>query len=399
MFISTKLKCRLFSTMMLFAAVVSTSCTYAPDEVASDLVSIALESIELTNGSGSSKVVYTAAVGTEWSAEITEGGDFLSFSINSTVAEIGGDVLSAGNNALYFYFSSNNTGEDRTANIRFEIAGSVPVDLSVRQLSASSVNYPYSNGDVPRWYEIPTKIESDSYLYVTHRAALDDEYSTKVRNFSLCFDVDNYAALWVAYPYHDIYDGDSGRIESWAYDPLIPTAYQANLSGSYGNSGGNSYDRGHQIASNDRQGSAEMNEQTFYFSNMTPQLGSLNQQKWATLETTVRKQVCSDTLYVVTGAYYKSILGYSTDSSGKYCPIPSAYYKVLVRTRYGNTGKTISECSDSDLQAIGYWAENKFYSTNIEPVSVASIEELTGFNFFPDVSATVKATYNEIDWL
>lgn len=384
---------------LLFVATVTlSSCaTVASEEYDSPTQKVEIGAVELGDGSGSNKITYMAQVATKWSAEITEGSDFLSFSINSTLTEADGYVLSSGSNVLYFYYKSNSSGIDRTANIRFTIEGSEPLDLAVRQLSTSSVNYPYSNGSTPRWVEIPTKVESDDYLYVVHRTTLDD--SSEVRNFSMCFDTNNYAALWVAYPYHSIYDGDSGRVEAWGYDPLIPTAYQANLSSSYGSYGGNSYDRGHQIASNDRQATEEMNKQTFYYSNMTPQLGTLNQQKWATLETTVRKQICSDTLYVVTGADFRSLVGYSTDSSSKRCPIPGAYYKVLLRTRMGNTGKTISECDDSELQAIGYWAEHRFYSTAITPVSVKYIEQQTGFNFFPGVSDDVKSTYNESDWL
>lgn len=135
---------------------------------------------------------------------------------------------------------------------------------------------------------------------------------------------------------------------------------------------------------------------------MTPQLNRLNQDMWANLEAKVRTYMCNDTLYVVTGCYYATTSTTTTDKSGMVCPIPTNYFKVLLRTVSGNTGKRIKDCSASELKSIGFWVEQKSYG-DIEPprsicMSVAEIEDKTGFTFFPQVPEEVKQQNNPSQW-
>ncbi len=388
------LRALLLSTLILTSC--SSTTTNGLDEEVTgpseQYVEISVTEVSETSGNG--KITYSAEQGTAWSAKIVEGDDFCSFAFKSQVTQTSGTVATSGvNNTLYFYYDENDYPYDRQATITFTFEGSAAVEFVVKQLSVESADSPYSGSDntSPRWFELPTKVDDSNYLYVTHSTELN---SSTVRNFSLCFDIESRAAAWVAYPFHTVYDGGVGRNERWTYDPKIPSDYQADLSSSYD---GN-YDRGHQMASADRQATVEMNRQTFYFSNMTPQLNTLNQQKWATLEGMVRDQVCADTLYVVTGADYSSNLGYTTDASGNRCAIPNAYFKVLLRTTQGNSGKAISECSATELQAIGFWLEHRKYDAVPDPVSVKEIETKTGFNFFPSIPEEVKASYKSSQW-
>ncbi|MFR9649517.1 MAG: DNA/RNA non-specific endonuclease [Rikenellaceae bacterium] len=276
--------------------------------------------------------------------------------------------------------SDDNSTEDDTEQISgVDEAESVEVEDSQEVLTA--------------WYELPASNNDSRYQYVTHYTQLDS--GVDVRNFSLCYDTKSAGAAWIAYPYHEIYDGDSGRSSSWSSDPLIDDELQPYLKSSYPNS---LYDRGHQIPSADRQATSDMNKQTFYYSNSTPQLARLNQQKWASLEEQVRNQVCSDTLYVVTGAHYLNSTQTTSDSAGKEVAIPTAYFKVLLRTRSGSSGRSIGECDDSELKSIGFWVEHQYYSTLPAPVSVEQIEELSGFTLFPHVSKSVKQQANIEDW-
>jgi endonuclease G len=173
------------------------------------------------------------------------------------------------------------------------------------------------------------------------------------------------------------------------------------------------YDRGHQIPAADRKCSQEMMDQTFYATNMTPQQANFNQKKWGALEGKVRNMICSDTLYVVTGAYFEgehhsSIYKQTNDRSGNVCPTPTYYYKALLRTKKGNTGKRIDQISDaSQLRAIAFWMEHADTGndTNIKAtdcISVAELEEITGFTFFPmlddAIEAEVKRTAVASEW-
>lgn len=134
-------------------------------------------------------------------------------------------------------------------------------------------------------------------------------------NYTLLYDKNKVCALWVAYSFDstDHTDQSVGRQapSSWPYDPGLDESWQPNLkNGSYrADSQGQSYSRGHQCASEDRQTTVYENNMTFYASNMTPQNQSLNGGNWGTLELRVQTlgNACSsnEKLYVVTGPLFE----------------------------------------------------------------------------------------------
>ncbi|MCB7181542.1 DNA/RNA non-specific endonuclease, partial [Longicatena sp. 210702-DFI.1.213] len=69
----------------------------------------------------------------------------------------------------------------------------------------------------------------------------------------------------------------------------------------------------------------------------------------ATLEGKVRSYSCSDTLYVVTGAYFGPGATTTTDGVGSSVPVPTNYFKVLLRTKSGSTNKKVQDCSPNEL--------------------------------------------------
>lgn len=241
-----------------------------------------------------------------------------------------------------------------------------------------------------RWFETPVITESQlaQYEYITHYT--DTKYTGSnsswgsVRNYSMLYDTDLKIAYWVAYPLCGYYLGDSGRTDAWDFDPSIPNGLQANLG-----KGFSGYDRGHQIPSGDRTGSRSMNTATFYYTNMTPQIGKgLNQTIWADLEGAVRGWSSGvDTLYVVTGAMpvtqTDKNITYVEDNSGKDVAVPKYYFKALAR-RISSTGS---------YQTIAFKMDQKRYSGNDYAqcaLSVNELEEITGFTFFPNIDDQYK---------
>ena len=201
---------------------------------------------------------------------------------------------------------------------------------------------------------------------------------------------------------HRCYDGGAGRNDSWNYDPQILPSDQPNLGSSYS---GN-YSRGHMIASSDRQVSVAANRQTFYYTNMCPQIqNEFNGGIWQSLEKRVQSYdwICDDTLYVVTGAAMIGDYKYTSTKSGQKVAVPTHFYKVLARSRGGNTGKALGELGDEQVKCVGFWLDHFGYGTKDkisrnEMVSVAEIERLTGFTFFPELSDEVKSSYEPSDW-
>lgn len=247
------------------------------------------------------------------------------------------------------------------------------------------------------WAELPaydTSVTEISH-FITDIAKTVDGYD--VRNFALGYDKQKKAALWAAYPLHESYynpDGASTE-RSYSADPTIGTTEQMV--------GGVSapYNRGHQIPNADRKVSNLANKQISYFSNMTPQNSNFNSGVWGTLEGKVRNNVCADTLYVVTGCYFDSGYTKTIDNGGNECPVPTHYYKVLLRTRSGTSGKSVSNCMASELQCIGFWyvhAESSGQTAAECATSVTDIEQKTGITFFANVPSAPKESYSSADW-
>ena len=232
------------------------------------------------------------------------------------------------------------------------------------------------------WLETPqlTQQTMTKCMYVVHYMPNDKN----ARNYSMLYDTIQKLAYWVAYPLCTSHTGSSGYSGAWDYDPQIKPELQPCLENSF-----NGYDRGHQIPSGDRTCDRTTNITTFYYTNMTAQVGKgMNQTIWANLENQIRSWRSGvDTLYVVTGAMIKTLtdqnISYVKDNNGKNVAKPKYYFKVLAR-RIGGA-----------YQTIGFRMENRVYSNsdyNACRVTVADLERETGFTFFPNIPQETKNT-------
>ena len=238
--------------------------------------------------------------------------------------------------------------------------------------------------DIPGgWLELPATDDPDLY-FITH----DMERGGKtVRNYSYYYSPDDRIAVWVAYPLNKgLIGGSFGRTDEWVADPKIPTRYQQIIERGY--KGG--YERGHQIPSADRQQSDD-NAQTFYFTNSTPQLGSLNGAAWSSLEGMIRdwsRQV--DTLYVVTGADIQSSTKVAYDNNGNPVTVPVGYFKALLAR--GIEGQSANQTGG--WAGIAFYFEHRSYSNDKSTImeqsmTIDKLERMTGYDFFVNLPARV----------
>ena len=360
-----------------------------------------IKSDEVKGDSKNCAVVLSAQQGTSYTITISSDGDWARFSNKLTTLE---DTMESNNKVVYIYFDKNSSGESRRAEVKVTL-GSQSFNLSFTQHSYDS-SIAYSR----EWAELPVCKEQNNYIFNTHYGTLGTK--NDARNYTYCFDPSVRASLWVAYPLHKAHTTGEGNRNnsSFGYDPKVDDELQAALGrGSYNGS----YDRGHQLPAADRKCSQQMMDQTFYSTNMTPQQANFNQNKWAVLEGKVRNMVCNDTLFVVTGAYFgdqhhSSIASKTTDKLGNNCPTPTHYYKALLRTKKGNTGKRIDQITDaSELRAIVFWLEHEDSGddttiTSADCITVAELEAITGFNFFPmlddSIETQVESTKVASEW-
>lgn len=341
---------------------------------------------------------------------VSQGGDaeWCSFDLNKQVSSAGGNV----GDPAYLYLDKNNSDDDRTARIDVTYTNGYSTSLTLTQRAAGFIDYDRS------WGEQPEYRSDDAYIYKTYYATfVSNQFfpGGKLRNYSVCYDVDRHISHWVAYPiFKKVYETPVlSRVNDFNYDPndqlpVIPTRDQQYI-GTGGNGRGYGawgYDRGHMLPQASRYNNYEPNRMTYYGTNMMPQDSMLNQNIWASLEGKVRAWgglQTYDTLYVVTGAAFKSTK--TIDNANGPIAVPSHCWKVLLRQR-GNQNRQISQFKADELKAIGFVFTNDDAgaATSIESAvrSVKEIEELTGFKFFrnldPAVADAVKSQKNLADW-
>lgn len=341
---------------------------------------------------------------------VSQGGDaeWCSFDLNKQVSSAGGNV----GDPAYLYLNKNNSDDDRTARIDVTYTNGYSTSLTLTQRAAGFIDYDRS------WGEQPEYRSDDAYIYKTYYATfVSNQFfpGGKLRNYSVCYDVDRHISHWVAYPiFKKVYETPVlSRVNDFNYDPndqlpVIPTRDQQYI-GTGGNGRGYGawgYDRGHMLPQASRYNNYEPNRMTYYGTNMMPQNSTLNQNIWASLEGKVRGWgglQTYDTLYVVTGAAFKSTK--TIDNANGPIAVPSHCWKVLLCQR-GNQNRQISQFKADELKAIGFVFTNDDAgaATSIESAvrSVKEIEELTGFKFFrnldPAVADAVKSQKNLADW-
>lgn len=107
--------------------------------------------------------------------------------------------------------------------------------------------------------------------------------------------------------------------------------------------------------------------ETFYLSNMSPQVAGFNRGIWSTMEDKVRKWAVEySMLYVVTGPIFKDNIGVIGEEK---FTVPGYYYKVLF---------------DGQSRMIGLIFQNESSSKSLDQfvVTVDEIEKDTGIDFF-----------------
>ncbi len=247
------------------------------------------------------------------------------------------------------------------------------------------------------WLELPANtLTADNYIY-------DEQKVGTARNYTMSYDTQTYAAMWVAYPLYTATmleeDNTWSRPSNWSYNGHFSSDYQVDIrSKSYGvnwteDYGNELYARGHQIPNADRNNkgvSSNFQAQTFLVTNSTPQIQNrFNGSIWSSLEDGVRAVARgTDTLYVVTGPVFQKVgetktIKYITpqDDTEKSVPVPNYYWKALLKVKW--SGKTVT-----DAMAIGFWYEHKSYplkesySKSDYVVSIEDIENWTGLDLF-----------------
>ena len=185
-------------------------------------------------------------------------------------------------------------------------------------------------------------------------------------SYSLLYSEKHEQALWIAY---ELTSEETNRMfeRSNKFTPDFSVKTGSANDQDYKGSG---YDRGHLAPAADMSFSQRSMQESFYYSNISPQDPSFNRGIWKRLESLVRDwAVINKSLYVVTGP----VLTQGLNSIGRNSvSIPNYYYKVILDYR------------NPELKAIGFIIPNIGLKGDLSSfsVSVDKVEEITGLNFF-----------------
>ena len=365
-----------------FCALVLTSCEgTAGQETGGEQIGVSVKTPVVESGAGEQFV--NVVCSGEWTLSlVSDKGDvdWAALNMNSGKGNKGNVRLS---------YVVNDSENARELKIVLE-SGSKTAECSFSQLAAGErpEEDPDDNtGQVTsddltktNWLELPA-MDNQNLGYYNHRFEMGGK---SYRNYAFAWSQEDRVAFWVAYPLCKLYtNGNVGRTDAWALDPLLGENSAAPFGGYAG-----SYARGHQIPSADRQCCYEANAQTFYGTNMTPQLNEHNEKIWADLEAKVRGYAnTSDTTYVVTGVIVSASSKKEKDSYGKSVTIPDAYYKAVLTYSKSSTMGT--------WNAAAFYLEHKAYSEkNVgkqHSMSVDQLEQITGMDFFVNLPAQIGA--------
>jgi endonuclease G len=191
--------------------------------------------------------------------------------------------------------------------------------------------------------------------------------------YTLSYSEKNEQAEWVFYLLTKANSiGAVERENNFRPDPLVPTGSASLLD--YRNSG---YDKGHLCPAADMSFDSQAMSETFYLSNMSPQVPTFNRGIWKKLEELVRSwSLQEDSLYIVTGPIF---LNNKQSIGPDKVTVLGYYYKVI----YDPIGKK---------KMIGFIlpnAKGKGQLSNYT-VSVDSVEKVTKIDFFHNLPDSLE---------
>lgn len=224
----------------------------------------------------------------------------------------------------------------------------------------------------------------------------------KKETYCMEYNYPTFHSRWIAFyiTESNAYSGsgvirsDQGGGPGFVVDPDIPADYQTNKSDYNPN-----YDRGHLCASQDRFYTQAANNQTFYYSNMSPQLNAFNSGIWMYLEGKIRtwganRNIC-DTLFIAKGGTINTtdlVKTYTT--TGKHKVAVPKYYFVALLAKKGNS-----------YHAIGFMLEHKtdYPKSNFGfrqyAMTITELENKTKIDFFPNLPDNIeKSIENVMDY-
>ncbi len=230
----------------------------------------------------------------------------------------------------------------------------------------------------------------------------DGEYLIKHSLMVLVYSEPNEQAKWVGHVLSPrVIEGEVNRTNDFRIDPQVRTgsAVEADYFLKYLQPDstyqydGYGYDRGHLAPSADFRWSEIALSESYYYSNMSPQLPDFNRGVWATLENELRGYLYRNpthNLIVFTGPVLEPDLPVQERSPNE-LTIPRKYWKVVYDPTAGRMAGFLLPNEGSE------------YPVSRFAVPVDEVEQAAGIDFYPNLSddreALLEASIDKAAWL
>ncbi len=242
------------------------------------------------------------------------------------------------------------------------------------------------NKPSPNPLPIPTPVIDEDSPELPAIPKKDRNRVVKHQYYTLLYNEKHEQAEWVAYILEKkSVLGKAERANNFRVDPDVPTGSAAPED--YRNSG---YDRGHLAPAGDFKLNQTAMSETFFMSNMSPQLHEFNAGIWEQLESRVREWTKQrGKVYVVTGPVLED--GLPTIGQKNQVSVPKEYYKVVY--------------DPEKQQMIGFLIPNRqsFKQLGALSMKVDDIEKKTKLDFFPaiedDLEEQLESQTKPEEWL
>ena len=247
-----------------------------------------------------------------------------------------------------------------------------------------NANNARQNADLAR-LEFP-HVRGGSSLVIVHTCLLNSRNGETGVNYSTEWDAEKRAQRWSCYQMYEharrqhlalLSDQHHSRATSQYPQRRVHhhTDYQLPTDPYWGSG----YDHGHICPSADRLSSFDCNYQTFYLTNMQPQVNGFNAGTWQYMENMMRtwnRNDFRDTLYVCKGGTIdnkENIMRYIGTGASQ-IPVPKYFFMALL-------------CKNSQgYKAMAFWIEHKAgyddgNALKQYVISIDELEEKTGIDF------------------
>lgn len=211
----------------------------------------------------------------------------------------------------------------------------------------------------------------------------------KHKNFTLRYEEKYEVPAWVVHKLRGNFTKGLANRGDNQFIPDKKTDRGSALSTDYSASG---YDRGHMVPAGDFKCCQDLMDETFYMSNICPQVPDFNRGIWENIESRIRGwSVRDEELYIVTGP----VLSKGMKTIGRYnnVAVPRSFYKIVLYYPKDNPKKA---------RAIAFMLPNEALfgkRMNSYVIPIDEIERTTGIDFFAKLPDEIEERVEaESDW-